>query len=200
MRKLLLAYLFLAFMPVYAADDASPRIKLSTTSGDIILELDRSKAPGTIANFLDYVKSGFYNGTIFHRVIGNFMIQGGGFSADFQRKKTRATIKNEAGNGLKNLRGTVAMARTRDPHSASSQFFINVVDNHFLDFKSPTSQGWGYSVFGKVVAGMDTVDKIRTMPTGPGGPFPRDVPLKTITIIKAEVVEHAETEKTGAKQ
>ncbi|HJU50662.1 MAG TPA: peptidylprolyl isomerase, partial [Pseudogulbenkiania sp.] len=144
-------------------------IKLTTTFGDIVLELDAEKAPITAANFEQYVKDGHYDGTIFHRVINGFMIQGGGFDADFKQKPTRDTIKNEANNGLSNKTYTVAMARTPDPHSASAQFFINVSDNDFLDFKSESAQGWGYAVFGKVVEGTDVVDRIKGVKTGRHG-------------------------------
>jgi peptidyl-prolyl cis-trans isomerase B (cyclophilin B) len=161
---------------------------LETTLGNIVLELDAQRAPVTVENFLGYVKDGFYDGTIFHRVIGNFMIQGGGYTADFSRKETRPPINNEADNGLKNVRGSVSMARTRDPHSASSQFFINIVDNAFLDHKSPDARGWGYAVFGHVAEGMDVVDKIRDQATGVQAGF-KDVPKKTITITKAVIVE-----------
>ncbi|MDT8384966.1 MAG: peptidylprolyl isomerase [Gammaproteobacteria bacterium] len=153
-----------------------------TTFGDILLELDREKAPRSVENFLSYVQDGFYDGTIFHRVIDGFMIQGGGFTQDFQKKPTRAPVENEANNGLKNLNGTIAMARTNDPHSATAQFFINVANNDFLDHRSPTPRGWGYAVFGKVVEGMDVVDKIRRSATGSGGPFPSDVPRTPVII------------------
>lgn len=159
-------------------------ILMKTTKGDIKLELDNEKAPKTVANFLKYVESGHYTGTIFHRVISNFMIQGGGMTADMNQKKAPWTVENEANNGLKNVRGSIAMARTSDPHSAGAQFFINVVDNGFLDFKAPTMQGWGYCVFGKVVEGMDVVDAIRNIPTAPG-----DVPKETVTIESVTVVE-----------
>src|SRR5574344_2419082 len=150
-------------------------ITLKTNLGDIVIELDYDKAPETAKNFEDYVKSGFYKGTVFHRVIKGFMVQGGGLLADLSQKDTNAPIKNEAANGLKNKRGTIAMARTGDPHSATAQFFINTVDNDFLDFKAPSGQGWGYCVFGKVVEGMDVVDAIRALPTGNKG-FHQDVP------------------------
>ncbi|MFA7256154.1 MAG: peptidylprolyl isomerase [Kiritimatiellales bacterium] len=159
-------------------------ILMKTTKGDIKLELDNGKAPKTVANFLKYVESGHYTDTIFHRVIGNFMIQGGGMTANMNQKKAPYTVENEANNGLKNVRGSIAMARTSDPHSAGAQFFINVVDNGFLDFKAPTQQGWGYCVFGKVVEGMDVVDAIRNVPTAPG-----DVPKETITITEVQIVE-----------
>jgi len=171
------------------AADSLPRVKLQTNMGDIIIELSSDKAPNSVNNFLSYVKSGFYNGTIFHRVISNFMIQGGGFSQDYKKKDTNAPVKNEADNGLSNKRGTIAMARTSDPHSATAQFFINVVDNPFLNFRSKTSQGWGYTVFGKVIQGMDVADKMRNTPTGAGGPFRQDVPKTTIIIEKASIIE-----------
>ncbi|WP_323844009.1 peptidylprolyl isomerase [Microbulbifer magnicolonia] len=156
-------------------------ITLHTTHGDIVIELDFDKAPKTAANFLQYCRDGFYTGTIFHRVIDNFMIQGGGMTPDMEQKQTREPIENEADNGLKNDTGTLAMARTMDPHSASSQFFINVKDNDFLNFRSKDSQGWGYCVFGKVVEGMDTVNKIKSVKTGSKS-FHQDVPQETIEI------------------
>jgi len=162
-------------------------IKLTTNLGAITLELDAAKAPKTVANFLAYVKAGHYDGTIFHRVIDGFMIQGGGFLPGMRQKPTNAPIENEAANGLKNLRGTIAMARTQDPHSATAQFFINVADNDFLDFRAPVGNGWGYCVFGRVVEGMDVVDKIKSVRTGSRG-FHQDVPLEDIVIEKAEIV------------
>jgi cyclophilin family peptidyl-prolyl cis-trans isomerase len=170
------------------ADADHPRVQLQTNMGNITVELDRKAAPNTVENFIKYVDDGSYNGTIFHRVISDFMIQGGGFTPDYNQKKTRAPIKNEANNGLKNVRGTIAMARTGDPHSATTQFFINTVDNGFLNHTSQSMQGWGYAVFGKVVEGMETVDKIRAVPTGRGGPFPSDVPREKVIINKATVV------------
>lgn len=167
-----------------AAPAAAPRVKLETSLGNIVLELDAQKAPRTVANFVQYVKDKHYDGTVFHRVIDGFMIQGGGFTAEMQQKPTRATIQNEADNGLKNLPLTVAMARTNDPHSASAQFFINIADNRFLNHTQPTLNGWGYAVFGKVVAGADVVDKIRQVRTGNRGMF-QDVPTTPVTIIKA---------------
>ena len=160
---------------------------LHTTYGDITIELDTAKAPETAANFAQYVRDGFYNGTIFHRVIPNFMIQGGGFDDKMNQKPTRAPIRNEADNGLSNQTGTLAMARTSDPHSASAQFFINVADNHFLD-KARSQDGWGYAVFGKVVDGMDVVNKIKAVPTGSSG-FHQDVPRDTVLIETAELIE-----------
>lgn len=165
-----------------AADAAHPRVSIKTSSGEIVVELDRVKAPITVDNFLKYVADGFYSNTTFHRVIADFMIQGGGYTESFTQKPTQPPIRNEAGNGLKNARGTIAMARTGDPHSATAQFFINVVDNNFLNHTGPTQNGWGYAVFGKVVQGMDVVDNIRKLPTGPGGPFPQDVPRKPVII------------------
>ena len=162
-------------------------IKLTTNFGEITLELDHEKAPKTAANFEEYVKSGHYDGTIFHRVINGFMIQGGGFDSDMNQKPTRDPIQNEANNGLSNKTYTVAMARTMDPHSASAQFFINVSDNDFLDFKSESSQGWGYAVFGQVVAGQDVVDRIKTVRTGRSG-MHQDVPVEPIVLQKAEVI------------
>ena len=162
-------------------------IKLTTNHGAITLDLNAEKAPKTVANFLAYVEAGHYDNTVFHRVIKNFMIQGGGFDTEMNQKKTNPTIENEAENGLKNKRGTVAMARTGDPHSATAQFFINTVDNDFLDFKSPSGQGWGYCVFGEVSEGMDVVDKIRAVRTGNKG-FHQDLPLDDVIIEKAEVV------------
>lgn len=162
-------------------------IKLTTNFGVITLELDAEKAPKTVENFIAYVEAGHFDNTIFHRVIKNFMIQGGGMDAGMNQKATRAPIENEAANGLKNKRGTVAMARTNDPHSATAQFFINVVDNDFLDFRAPSGQGWGYCVFGQVTEGMDVVDKIRAVRTGNKG-FHQDVPAEDVIIEKAEVV------------
>jgi len=162
-------------------------IKLTTNHGVIALELDAEKAPKTVANFLAYVEAGHYDNTIFHRVIKNFMIQGGGMEPGMNQRKTSAPIENEAANGLRNKRGSVAMARTNDPHSATAQFFINTVDNDFLDFKSPSGQGWGYCVFGEVVEGMDVVDKIRAVRTGNKG-FHQDVPVDDVIIEKAEIV------------
>lgn len=163
-------------------------VEIVTNMGDITVELDSAKAPKTVANFLSYVKSGFYNGTIFHRVIPGFMIQGGGFTPDFRKKPTKAPIVNEANNGLSNLRGTIAMARTSDPNSATSQFFINVANNTFLNYSAPTRQGAGYAVFGHVTSGMNVVDKIVNTPTGGAGPFPQNVPKKTVLIESIKVL------------
>jgi peptidyl-prolyl cis-trans isomerase B (cyclophilin B) len=164
------------------------KVLLKTNKGDITLELDSAKAPKTVANFLQYVKSGHYDATIFHRVIDNFMIQGGGMTAGLKEKTSGAQIENEATNGLKNTRGTVAMARTSDPHSATAQFFININDNDFLNHTAPNAQGWGYAVFGKVSDGMDVVDTIRKVKTGNAG-FHQDVPTEDVVIEKATVLE-----------
>ena len=161
-------------------------IKFTTSLGDILIELDEENAPISSANFKQYVEDGFYDGLIFHRVIPNFMIQGGGFMPDMMQKATREPIENEAKNGLKNTRGTLAMARTSDPHSASAQFFINTKDNSFLDY--PGQDGWGYAVFGKVAEGMDVVDKIEKVPTGNKAGH-ADVPVEPVVIEKAEVIE-----------
>ena len=163
------------------------QVKLTTNLGAITLKLDAEKAPKTVENFLAYVAAGHYDNTIFHRVIKGFMIQGGGFEPGMKQKECRAPIDNEAANGLKNKRGTVAMARTGDPHSATAQFFINVVDNDFLDFKSPSGNGWGYCVFGEVVDGLDTLDAIKAVRTGNSG-FHQDVPVDDVIIQKAEAV------------
>jgi cyclophilin family peptidyl-prolyl cis-trans isomerase len=169
---------------------ANQQVKLETSLGDIIIEVDAEKAPLSAKNFLDYVNSSHFNGTIFHRVIPGFMAQGGGFDKDFKQKSTNDAIKNEADNGLKNTRGTLAMARTSDPDSASSQFFINLKDNAFLDFKSKTPQGWGYAVFGRVIDGMDVVDKMAEQPTGSNGQH-QDVPKTPIIINKVSLVSAA---------
>ncbi len=163
-------------------------VKMDTTQGTIMLELDADNAPNTVENFLTYAKEGFFDGTIFHRVISNFMVQGGGFTEDMNQKTVRDPIKNEANNGLKNDNGTIAMARTGDPHSATAQFFINVKDNDFLNFSSETPQGWGYAVFGKVTEGMDIVEKIKAVETTTKGPY-QDVPVEAIIIEKVSIVE-----------
>ncbi|WP_323072497.1 peptidylprolyl isomerase [Mycetohabitans endofungorum] len=162
-------------------------VELQTNHGVIKLELNADKAPKTVDNFLNYVKKGHYDNTVFHRVINGFMIQGGGFEPGMKQKPTDAPIDNEANNGLKNEVGTIAMARTNDPHSASAQFFINVNDNDFLNHSAPTPQGWGYTVFGKVVEGMDVVNKIKAVRTGTSG-FHQDVPLEDVVIEKAVIV------------
>lgn len=164
-----------------------PTVLLETNHGNFKLQLNAEKAPKTVANFVEYVKSAHYDGLAFHRVIADFMIQGGGYSADgYKERSTRAAIENECNNGLKNLRGTIAMARTNDPHSATSQFFVNHADNAFLDGRGGGQ--WGYAVFGKVIEGMDVVDKIAATPTGRVRPFGQDVPIEPVTIIKASLV------------
>lgn len=167
---------------------SSPRVKLATTAGDIVVELDAEKAPKTVENFLAYVKDGFYDGTLFHRVISNFMIQGGGFDTDFKQKTTRDPITNEADNGLKNDRYTLAMARTNEPHSATAQFFINVADNDFLNFTAPTANGWGYAVFGKVVEGTEVVEAIKGVATG-NRSFHQDIPVDDVLIESATLLD-----------
>lgn len=163
------------------------QVKLATSLGDIVLELDEVKAPKTVANFLQYVKDGHYDGTVFHRVIDGFMVQGGGFLPGMTQKPAPNKVENEADNGLKNVAYSVAMARTPDPHSASAQFFVNVGDNDFLNFKSKTSQGWGYAVFGAVIQGREVVDQIKGVKTGSRGGF-QDVPVEDVVITKAEVL------------
>ena len=165
------------------------RVKLATTHGDIVLELDDENSPATVRNFLQYVRDRHYDNTVFHRVIDGFMIQGGGFEPGMKQKPVRAAIAHEGANGLRNKRYTVAMARTNDPHSATAQFFINVGDNKFLNYRESTAQGYGYTVFGKVVSGMDVVEKMAKAPTGAGGPFPKDVPVEKILIKSAKVVD-----------
>ncbi|HWH47233.1 MAG TPA: peptidylprolyl isomerase [Burkholderiales bacterium] len=188
MRKLLgaLCALLLGGTVAFAAN---PQVEIKTNLGSITVELYADKAPQTVKNFLEYVQGDYYKGTLFHRVIPGFMIQGGGYSQDFTQKPTRDPIQNEAANGLKNETGTIAMARTPNPHSATAQFFINVADNAFLNHTAPTARGYGYTVFGKVVKGMDVVDRIAQLPTGPGGPFPQDVPKQEVVIQGARIVE-----------
>ena len=178
------------------ASETPVEVTLSTTAGDIVLELDQKLAPDTVANFLQYVDDDFYDGTIFHRVIEGFMIQGGGFSGSYERKETRAPIRNEANNGLSNRRYSISMARTNAPHSATAQFFINTVDNNALDHTGPTPRGWGYAVFGRVVKGHDVVDAISQVATGPGGPFPRDAPRELVVI---NTVERASAETAATE-
>jgi peptidyl-prolyl cis-trans isomerase B (cyclophilin B) len=170
------------------ATAGNPKVEMETSKGKFVIELYPEKAPDTVKNFLNYVDTKFYDGTIFHRVIPKFMIQGGGFTADMKRKSAGAPIKNEADNGLKNERGTIAMARTNDPHSATAQFFINTVNNDFLNHKSKTTQGWGYVVFGKIVTGMDVVDAISSVKTVMRGMY-RDVPEEIIDIRNAVVLK-----------
>jgi cyclophilin family peptidyl-prolyl cis-trans isomerase len=187
------SFLTLAFAAALGATPAlAQRVELDTSAGKIVIELNAAAAPLTVENFLGYVKSGHYDGTQFHRVIDGFMIQAGGYTTDFAEKPTRPPVKNEAEQaskaGMINKAGTVAMARTSNPHSASSQFFINVADNAFLNFREATPQGYGYTVFGRVVEGMDVVNKIAKSPKGAGGPFPTDVPTTRILIKSAKVL------------
>lgn len=177
-------FLLLSIQNSYAVNT---KVNMKTNFGSIIIELNDEKAPKTVANFLRYVNEGFYNGTIFHRVIGNFMIQGGGFTANFTKNSTHEPIRNEANNGLKNVRGTIAMARTNNPHSATAQFFINVKDNNFLNYRSSNVWGWGYAVFGKVVQGMDVVDKIKQVKTGNRHRY-QNVPLQNVIIEKITIM------------
>jgi peptidyl-prolyl cis-trans isomerase A (cyclophilin A) len=179
-KRITLALLAGLLIAPTAWAQTSPKVRLETSMGAIVVQLDPAKAPLSVANFLQYVNDGHYNGTVFHRIIPNFMVQGGGFTPDNQQKPTRAPIAIESNNGLKNMRGTIAMARTMDPNSATAQFFINVVDNDFLNYRAPTTQGYGYAVFGRVISGMDVVDKIRATPTGS-----QDRPLTPVTILKA---------------
>jgi cyclophilin family peptidyl-prolyl cis-trans isomerase len=183
--KQLLALLSTLFFAL-SVQAANPQVELKTNQGTIVIELDADKAPKTVENFLQYTKDGFYNGTVFHRVIDGFMIQGGGFEAGMKEKATRAPIQNEAKNGLRNVTGTLAMARTPNPHSASAQFFINLKDNGFLDY--PGQDGWGYAVFGKVVQGMDVVQKIAKVGTGNAGGH-QNVPTTPIVIESAKLIE-----------
>ena len=184
----LTALVTLATAGVSMATDGNPKVEMETTKGKFVIELSAEKAPETVKNFLNYVDAKFYDGTIFHRVIPNFMIQGGGFTSDMKTKPAGKPIKNEADNGLKNDRGTIAMARTGDPHSATAQFFINSINNDFLNHKGKTQQGWGYVVFGKVITGMDVVDAISAVKTVTRGSY-RDVPAETIEIISARVLK-----------
>ncbi len=173
--------------------NAQTPVRITTNLGSFDLQLHDDKAPKSVENFLQYVDDGFYEGTIFHRVIQGFMLQGGGFTADLQQKDTRAPVMNEANNGLSNKRGTVAMARTNDPHSATAQFFINHIDNSYLDHRGETVRGWGYTVFATVTDGMDVVDAMAEVPTGPSGRFSSDVPTETITILKVERLPQEES-------
>ncbi len=188
LKRSLLTVFMVILMTTSNVQAEMTTVIMETNKGAITIELDGDKAPNTVANFLTYVKEGFYDGTIFHRVISNFMIQGGGFTEDMSQKTTHDPIKNEANNGLGNDTGTIAMARTGDPHSATAQFFINVKDNDFLNFSSETSQGWGYAVFGKVTEGMDVVNAIKDVATTTKGPY-QDVPAETVRIEKVMVVE-----------
>ncbi|MEE8235250.1 MAG: peptidylprolyl isomerase [Gammaproteobacteria bacterium] len=187
----LIAITLTAFSSANAQDNPYPRVLIETTAGPITVELNPTRAPLSVKNFLEYAESGFYEGTIFHRVVANFVIQGGGYTTDLKLKPTRPNISNESGNGLSNLRGTVAMARTGDPHSADSQFFINLVNNDRLD---PMPTRWGYAVFGEIVEGMDVVDDIGYGATGPSGPLAKDVPTVQVIIEKVSLLGAAEDE------
>jgi peptidyl-prolyl cis-trans isomerase A (cyclophilin A)/peptidyl-prolyl cis-trans isomerase B (cyclophilin B) len=187
MLRTVLAAMILAAS--FAAGAAGPQVELKTSLGTIVLELYSDKAPLTVQNFLQYVKDGHYAGTIFHRVIPGFMIQGGGFDTDFRQKPVRKPVRNEAANGLRNESGTVAMARTAEPHSATAQFFINIADNRPLNFRFPTQEGYGYAVFGKVVKGMDVVQRIVKVPTQSGPPPHRDVPVQPVVIESARLLD-----------
>jgi peptidyl-prolyl cis-trans isomerase B (cyclophilin B) len=184
MNRTMLSFVVVLVLAFAAIAGDNPKIELDTTKGKIVLELDAHSAPKTVKNFLAYVDAGFYDGTIFHRVIPGFMVQGGGFTADMKQKGTRPPIDNEADNGLRNERGTIAMARTSDPHSATAQFFINTVNNDFLNYRNKSSQGWGYAVFGRVTEGMAVVDAISQVKTDTRGPF-RNVPTEAVMIKKA---------------
>ena len=193
-RYLLGMALALTSLGFAQAQTPAPQVKFTTSAGEFVIELYPDKAPNTVENFLTYVRDGHYNGLIFHRVINNFMIQGGGYDARYMEKPTRPSIKHEgaevkAKNGPTNTAGTIAMARTNNPHSASSQFFINVNNNDFLNHSAPSGQGWGYVAFGKVVSGMEVVNKIKLSPTGAGGPFPSDVPQTQVVIQSASLVK-----------
>lgn len=190
MRAALSLLLILTLSNAYAAN---PKVRMETSMGEVIFELNAEKAPVTVANFLRYVQDGKYDGTIFHRVIKGFMNQGGGFTAQYDKVDTYEPIKNEADNGLKNKRGTIAMARTSDPDSATNQFFINTVDNAFLDHSAKTQRGWGYCVFGEVVEGMDVMDRISQVKTGAGGPFSQDAPKTPVVIEKVSVITETDS-------
>ncbi|HMN45662.1 MAG TPA: peptidylprolyl isomerase [Povalibacter sp.] len=184
MRRYCLALLFALCCGIGAANAESPSlVRVYTNAGSFLVELDNARAPLTVANFLEYVRAGHYNGTIFHRVISGFVAQGGGYDEKFQERPTRAGIPNESGNGLSNRRGTIGIARTGDPHSANAQFYINLADNAALD---PQPSRWGYAVFGKIIEGMSVVDEIGVVATGAGGPFDKDVPMKPVVIEKIE--------------
>ena len=189
------ASVFLFIEPALASSENTAtvvKVKMETSMGDVILELYPEKAPATVKNFLSYTNAGSYDGTIFHRVIKNFMNQGGGFTKDYVKTSTNKPIPNEAFNGLKNLHGTIAMARTNAPHSATNQFFINTADNSFLDHSGKNMRGWGYAVFGKVISGMDVIKNISNVQTGAAGPFGQDVPKQQIIILKMSEVKIAQ--------
>ncbi len=187
-------FIFLSIFVSSVAFAGNPQVILKTNLGNVTLELYPEKAPKTVENFLAYAADGFYQNTIFHRVIANFMVQGGGFDETLTQKPTKPPVENEAANGLKNNIGTIAMARTSDPHSATAQFFINVGNNSFLDYSAPSQRGYGYTVFGKVIEGMEVINKIVAIPTGSGGPFRSDVPQTTVLIEDIELVSSASSD------
>ncbi len=187
-----LLFILIAALWSVASFSANPQVELKTNMGVIVLELYPERTPATVKNFIQYVKDGHYNGTVFHRVIPKFMIQGGGFSPDFKQRPVGKPIRNEAADGIKNTVGTVAMARTSEPHSATAQFFINIADNDFLNFRYPTREGYGYCAFGRVIKGMNVVQRIASVATGPGPAPHRDVPRQPIVIEQATVIEAAD--------
>ncbi|KPK20649.1 MAG: peptidyl-prolyl cis-trans isomerase [Betaproteobacteria bacterium] len=187
-----LLFTLIAALWSVASISANPQVELKTNMGVIVLELYPERTPATVKNFIQYVKDGHYNGTVFHRVIPKFMIQGGGFSPDFKQRPVGKPIRNEAANGIKNTIGTVAMARTSEPHSATAQFFINIADNDFLNFRYPTREGYGYCAFGRVIKGMNVVQRIASVATGPGPAPHRDVPRQPVVIEQATVIEAAD--------
>jgi len=200
MKKTTLALLgLIAFSLSFELLAANPKVLMETSKGNVTLELYSDKAPKSVENFLAYVNKGTYDETIFHRVIKKFMTQGGGFTTDYKKKETNAPILNEADNGLKNKRGTVAMARTSAPHSATNQFFVNTANNAFLDHKEKSTRGWGYTVFGTVVSGMDVIDRIEDVKTGAAGPFRQDTPQEQIIIFKMTEIKPAVAEKPVEK-
>lgn len=188
--KILITLIFITLLSfnTYAENTMNPKVKLTTSMGDIVLELDAEKAPVTVENFLNYVKNGHYDGLIFHRIIPGFMVQGGGMEPGMKERPNLSSIENEADNGLKNNKGTIAMARTNEPHSATSQFFINLSDNDFLNHTGKDLRGWGYTVFGEVVEGLEVVDAMGAVQTGNAGGH-QDVPKEDVVVIKAEIVE-----------
>lgn len=188
LKKLLLSLCFF-IITSHAIAAENIHVRITTNMGNIDLLLNKAKAPKTVDNFINYINEGYYSGTVFHRVINNFMIQGGGFTTSLSKKSTHSAIVNEAFNGLKNDKGSIAMARTNAPHSATAQFFINTKDNDFLNHTGKSALGWGYTVFGKVTKGMNIVKKIETTKTGPGGVFPQDVPVDMVIIQKIEVLQ-----------
>lgn len=194
-QSLILLAVISLFPMAHAADpDSNPHVKMTTNLGEMVIELYPEKAPASVENFLQYVNDGHYNGTIFHRVIEGFMIQGGGFTLNFDKKETREPITNEADNGLTNDHYTIAMARTQAPHSATAQFFINTADNNFLNHRSKDAAGWGYTVFGKLIEGQKIADWLAKVPTGAAGPFPKDVPSSPIVIESVETLTSSNTE------